>query len=98
MGCSFYYAMTGTHLLLPADIVEVTYLQPLPNSFLLSTNLIAHQVIDLQHCQEDLEQLHDNGLSTCHLAAICSEAEHAATICDYNFQTGNLVLMRNTRI
>ncbi|KNZ78047.1 hypothetical protein J132_02338 [Termitomyces sp. J132] len=55
MGCSPYYAMTSTHPLLPADIVEVTYLQLLPNSFLLSTDLIAHQAIDLQHCQEDLK-------------------------------------------
>ncbi|KNZ82151.1 hypothetical protein J132_07737, partial [Termitomyces sp. J132] len=40
MGCSPYYAMTGIHSLLPANIVKVTYLQPLPNSFLSTTNLI----------------------------------------------------------
>jgi hypothetical protein len=28
MGCSPYYAATGTHLLLPLDIIEVTYLMP----------------------------------------------------------------------
>ncbi|KNZ76089.1 hypothetical protein J132_00242 [Termitomyces sp. J132] len=41
MGCSPYYTTTSTYPLLPADIVEVTYLQPPPNSFLSSTNLIA---------------------------------------------------------
>ncbi|KNZ77265.1 hypothetical protein J132_05975 [Termitomyces sp. J132] len=41
MGCSPYFATTGTHPLLPADIVEVTYLQPPPNSLLSTTDLIA---------------------------------------------------------
>ncbi|KNZ76626.1 hypothetical protein J132_09371 [Termitomyces sp. J132] len=41
MGCSPYFATTGTHTLLPANIVEVTYLQPPPNSLLLTTDLIA---------------------------------------------------------
>ncbi|KNZ75924.1 hypothetical protein J132_00938 [Termitomyces sp. J132] len=41
MGCSSYYTTTGTHPLLPVDIVKVTYLQPLPNLFLLTTDLIA---------------------------------------------------------
>ncbi|KNZ72350.1 hypothetical protein J132_03441 [Termitomyces sp. J132] len=82
MGCSSYYAMTSTHSLLLADIVKATYLQPLPNSFLSSTNLIALHNVLSAHC----------------LATICFEAEHAAMICKYNFQTGNLILMRNTRI
>ncbi|KNZ76511.1 hypothetical protein J132_10219 [Termitomyces sp. J132] len=98
MGCSPYYVTTGTHLLLLADIVEATYLQPPPNSLLLTTDLIVHQAIDLQHHQEDLDHLHSNVLSTCCLATIHFKAEYAATICDYNFQAGDLILMRNTRI
>ncbi|KNZ80986.1 hypothetical protein J132_03403 [Termitomyces sp. J132] len=98
MGCSPYYVTTGTHPLLPADIMEVTYLQPLPNSLLLTMDLIAHQVIDLQCCQEDLNCLHSDIFSTCCLAAIHFKAEHAAMIHNYNFQTSDLVLMRNTRI
>ncbi|KNZ76555.1 hypothetical protein J132_09637 [Termitomyces sp. J132] len=98
MGCSPYYATTGTHPLLPADIVEATYLQPPPNSLLSTTDLIAHRAIDLQRRQEDLNRLHSQVLSACRLAAICFEKDHAATICDYNFKTGDLVLMRNMRI
>ncbi|KNZ81897.1 hypothetical protein J132_10176, partial [Termitomyces sp. J132] len=41
MGCSPYFATTGTHPLLPADIVEATYLQPLLNLLLSTTDLIA---------------------------------------------------------
>ncbi|KNZ71647.1 hypothetical protein J132_07878 [Termitomyces sp. J132] len=99
MGCSPYFATTGTHPLLPANIVEVTYLQLLPNSLLLTTDLIACQAIDLQCHQEDLNRLHSHILSTCCLAAICFETEHATMICDYNFKAGDLILlMRNTRI
>ncbi|KNZ81366.1 hypothetical protein J132_01059 [Termitomyces sp. J132] len=98
MGCSPYFATTGTHPLLPADIVEATYLQLPPNSLLLTTDLIARQAIDLQRRQEDLNHLHSHVLSARHLAAIRFETEHAAMICNYNFKTGDLVLMRNTRI
>ncbi|KNZ77823.1 hypothetical protein J132_03332 [Termitomyces sp. J132] len=98
MGCSPYFATTSTHPLLPADIVEATYLQLPPNSLLSTTDLIACQAIDLQHCQENLDRLHSQVLSACCLAAIHFETEHAATIRDYNFKTGNLVLMSNTRI
>ncbi|KNZ79774.1 hypothetical protein J132_08716, partial [Termitomyces sp. J132] len=98
MGCSPYYATTGTHPLLPADIVEATYLQPPPNSLLSTTDLIARRAIDLQRRQEDLDRLHSQVLSARRLAAISFEKDHAATIRDYNFKTGDLVLMRNTRI
>ncbi|KNZ78243.1 hypothetical protein J132_01221 [Termitomyces sp. J132] len=93
MGCSPYFMTTGTHPLLPANIAEVTYLQPPPNSLLSTTDLIACQAIDLQHCQEDLNHLHSHVLSTCRLAAIRFETEHAAMICDYNFKAGNFILM-----
>ncbi|KNZ76068.1 hypothetical protein J132_00344 [Termitomyces sp. J132] len=98
MGCSPYFVTTGTHPLLPADIVEATYLQPPPNSLLLTTDLIARQAIDLQRCQEDLDHFHSHVLSAHHLAAICFKTEHATTIHNYNFKAGDLVLMRNTRI
>ncbi|KNZ73226.1 hypothetical protein J132_00618 [Termitomyces sp. J132] len=69
-----------------------------PNSLLSTTDLIACLAIDLQRRQEDLDCLHSDVFNACHLAAICFEAEHAAMICNYNFQTSDLVLMRNTRI
>ncbi|KNZ78081.1 hypothetical protein J132_02271 [Termitomyces sp. J132] len=98
MGCSPYFTTTSTHPLLPANIVEATYLQPPPNLLLSTTDLIACRAIDLQHRQEDLDHLHSQVLSACCLAAICFETEHAATIHNYNFKAGDLILMRNTRI
>ena len=40
MGCSPYYASTGTHPLIPLDITEATYLQPPPTSIISTTDLI----------------------------------------------------------
>ena len=41
MGCSSYFAATGTHPLLLIDIAEANYLLPPPNSTLSTTDLIA---------------------------------------------------------
>jgi hypothetical protein len=41
MGCSPYFAVTGSHPLIPLDITEATYLQPPPDSVLSTTDLIA---------------------------------------------------------
>ncbi|CAK5266821.1 unnamed protein product, partial [Mycena citricolor] len=48
MGCSPYFAVTGTHPLLPLDISEATYLLPPPKSVLSTTDLIARRAIALQ--------------------------------------------------
>src|ERR1700677_2974522 len=40
MGCSPYFATTGTHSLLPFDISEANYLLPPPDSPLSTTELI----------------------------------------------------------
>jgi hypothetical protein len=54
MGCSPYFTVTGTHPLLPFNIIEANYLMP-PLELLLSTmDLISHCTIALQKRQEDL--------------------------------------------
>ena len=65
---------------------------------LSSTDLIARQAIDLQRCQEDLDRLHDKVLNARQQAVVRFEHNHLATIHDYNFHRGDLVLMRNTQI
>ncbi|KAG6847018.1 hypothetical protein C0991_002504 [Blastosporella zonata] len=47
MGCSPYYAATGTHPLVPIDITEATFLQLPPKSLLSTTDLISRCAIDL---------------------------------------------------
>jgi len=98
MGCSPYFAATGTHPLIPLDISEATYLQPAPDSILSTTDLIARRAIALQKRASDLEKLHSSVFNTRRRAALKFERIHLRTIRDYDFKRGNLVLMRNTKI
>ncbi|KIJ98507.1 hypothetical protein K443DRAFT_133405 [Laccaria amethystina LaAM-08-1] len=98
MGCSPYFAATGTHPLLPFDIAESNYLLPPPDSVLLTTELIARRAIALQKRFSHLSQLHSKVYEAQIKAAVRFEEEHAHTIKDYNFSLGDLVLIRHTAI
>jgi len=98
LGCSPYFAATGTHPLLPFDIVEANYLLPPPDSALSSTELIARRAIALQKRRAHLVQLRDKVHSARLKAAVQFEKDHAHTMHDYDFKLGDLVLVRNTAI
>ena len=98
MGCSPYFAVTGTHPLLPLDIAEATYLLPPPDSPLLTTNLITTHAVALQKRRAHLAKLASDVYSAHIKAAIHFEQEHSSTITDYNFKLGDLVLIQNTAI
>jgi hypothetical protein len=98
MGCSPYYAVTGTHPLLPFDIIEANYLLPPPDSLLATTDLIARRAIALQKRQEDLAKLKDKVHFARNKAAIRFERDHGQIIRDFDFKTGDLVLIRHTAI
>jgi hypothetical protein len=98
MGCSPYYAATGTHPLIPFDITEATYLQPPPDSILSTTDLLIHCVIALQQQPGDLAKLRTKVFAARKQAAILFERKHVRMIHDYKFAPGSLVLMRNTQI
>jgi hypothetical protein len=98
MGCSPYFATTGTHPLLPFDIAEANYLLPPPDSVLSTTDLIARRAIALQKRRSQLAQLHDTVHSARLKAAVLFEKDHVATIHNYDFVLGDLVLIRNTAI
>ncbi|ETW85293.1 hypothetical protein HETIRDRAFT_308540 [Heterobasidion irregulare TC 32-1] len=98
MGCSPYFAATGTHPLLPLDIAEATYLLPPPTTALSTTDLIARRAIALQKRRSDLAHLRSSVVGARVQAAIRFEQQHLATLRDFNFHRGSLVLMRNTAI
>lgn len=98
MGCSPYFAATETHLLILLNIVEATYLQPPPDSVLSTTDLIARRVITLQKCHDDLTWIRSDVYLARRRAALRFEEEHRAVIQDFNFERGDLILMRNTAI
>ena len=98
MGCSPYFAITGTHPILPFDIIEANYLLPPPDSLLSTTNLVACRAVMLQKHQADLVHLHDQVHRERNCAALCFERDHAVIIRDFNFNKGDLVLIQNTAI
>ena len=98
MGCSPYFAVTGTHPILPFDITEASYLLPPPDSVLSTTDLIARRAIALQKRSEDLQRIHLKVWQARLNAAIRFEKEHAVTIKNYDFKLGDLVLERHTKI
>ena len=98
MGCSPYFAVTGTHPLLPFDITEASYLLPPPDSVLSTTDMIARRALALQKRSEDLAILHSKVFQARCAAAVRFEKEHGATIRDFNFKLGDLVLLRHTAI
>ena len=98
LGCSPYFAVTGTHPLLPLDIAEATYLVPPPDALVTTEDLIANRAITLQKRAEDLARLRSRVYEARVAAARRFEAEHAATIRDFDFKRGDLVLMRNTAV
>ena len=98
MGCSLYFGVTGTHPILPFDIVEANYLLPPPDSLLSTTDLIARRAIALQKRQEDLARLRERVHKASNRAALRFEREHSAVIRDFHFKAGDLALVRNTAI
>ena len=98
MGCSPYFAATGTHPILPIDIAEANYLLPPPEAPLSSTDLIARRAITLQKRRAQLAKLQDKVYTARLQAAVRFEKDHAHTIKDFDFKLGDLVLVRNTAI
>ena len=98
MGCSPYFAVTGTNAIMPLDIVEATYLCPIPTSLLSTADLIAMRARAIQHRPEDIARIRSNVFRKRVLAAQAFEDAHAKTIQDFNFKKGALVLLRNTKI
>jgi hypothetical protein len=98
MGCSPYFATTGTHPLLPFDIFEANYLLPPPDTVLSTTDLIVRRAISLQKRRPQLAELHEKVYDARRKAAFIFERDHAHTIQSYDFKLGDLVLIRNTAI
>ena len=98
MGCSPYFATTGTHPLLPFNIAETNYLLLPPDLPLSTTDLIVQRVIALQNRREHLTELHRKVHTVRLKAAIQFKKDHTHTIRDYSFKSSDLILIRNTVI
>lgn len=79
MGCSPFFAVTGTQPLLPFDILEANYLLLPLDSTLSTTELISQRAIALQKRRSQLAELHDKVHAAWLKAAACFKQEHAQT-------------------
>jgi hypothetical protein len=93
MGCSPYFTVIGAHPILPFDIAEATYLQPLPTSIMSLTDLISHRAIVLQKCSTNINTLYSKVYQGQLKAAHRFEQQHLRTLKDFDFQCDSLVLM-----
>lgn len=98
LGCSPYFALTGTHPVLLLDIANATYLLLPPNALLMMEQLIVRRVKALQKRAKDLEHLCSRVLKAQIDTAKHFEKDHWNTICDFNFDKDDLVLVRNMAI
>jgi hypothetical protein len=98
MGCSPYFAATGTQPLLPLNIVEATYLVPPPEALMDTTQLISSRAIALQKRREQLQLIHSHVYRTRVLTTRRFKEHHQAMLKDQASKPGDLVLIRNTAI
>ncbi|SJL08053.1 uncharacterized protein ARMOST_11412 [Armillaria ostoyae] len=97
-GCSLYFMALEAHPIVPLDVVEATWLVKPPSGILSTADLIGLQAKALakhaQHVMEMRQKVSKNKLDT----VLRYQPEHQATIVDYDFKPGRLVLMQNMRV
>ena len=98
LGCSPFFAVTGSHPILPLDFKEATYLVGPPEGILTTEELIARRAIALQKRADDVERLRSAVFAQRLQDAEDFEARNRSTTRDVNAQSGSLVLIRNTAI
>ena len=97
-GCSPFFMTTGAHPILPLDIIEATWLVKLPGRILTTEEVIGFRARSLAKHIEHVEEMRSRVSREKRLRLLKYEADHQATIKNYNFVPGNLVLVRNTQV
>lgn len=98
LGCTPYFAVTGAHPTIPLDIVEATWLVEYPDTIIPTHELIGLRAKALAKHADHVEEMRQR-VSAEKLAAVKRyERVHEDTIEDYDFQPGDLVLVRNTQV
>ena len=94
-GFSSFYMAHSVEPTLPFDITQATFLVPDLTKPLLTEELIAARIRQLQKRPADLAAIHDRILASRHASIRQFEKQFANTIRDYDFAPGSLVLVRN---
>ncbi len=98
LGCTPYFAVTGAHPIIPLDIEEATWLVEYPDKIISTAELVGLRAKALAKHIQHIEEMRER-VSAEKLAAVRRyERVHEATIENYDFQPGDLVLVRNTTV
>jgi len=98
LGCAPYFAVTGCHPVLPLDIVEATWLVEYPDHVISTAELVGLRAKALAKHRKHIGEMQERVTKEKLVALLRYERIHAATIQDYTFGPGDLVIIRNTRI
>jgi hypothetical protein len=97
-GLTPYFMVHGVEPIFPFDLAEGTFLVDLPGQREFSTtDLIAWRARQLQKRQEDLRGIRDKVLKARYQSIKKFEQRYRASIKDYAFPTGTLVLVCNSK-
>jgi len=98
LGCSPYFATTGAHPVLPLDIVEATWLVEWPDHVVSTAELIGLRALSLAKHAQHIVDLREKISLEKRKRVLQLEREHLATIKDYDFKPGDLVMVRHTKV
>lgn len=97
-GCAPFFMVTGANPVLPLDIVEATCLVKSPDRVLSTAELIGYRAQALAKHSQHVADMRKRTTQEKRARLVKYEEEHWATIKDYDFTAGDLVLVRNTDV
>ena len=97
-GVSPFFILTGAEPVVPLDIQEATWLVEPPSGPLTTEELIGQRARALAKHRDLVEEMRKKVDKEKRERVAKYEEDNAATIKDYHFRRGDLVLMRNTAI
>lgn len=98
LGCAPYFVVTGGEPTLPLDILEATWLVQFPDRTLTTAEVVGYRAQALAKHPQVIERVKQRIDKVKRDNTLRYEREHAATIKDYKFEPGDLVLVRNTQV
>jgi hypothetical protein len=94
-GHSPFFMAHGVEPVMPFDLAEATYLFPLPESLLSTSDLIRTRTRQLMKRTDEIQKFQSQIARRRYLSAKAYEQKYAATIHNYDFKPGRLVLVRD---
>ena len=97
-GCSPYFMVTGSHPIIPLDVLEATWLVELPDRTLTTEELIGYRAQALHKHQTHVVAMRERVAEEKRKRVLQYERDNLNRIITKTFKPGDLVLMRNTRV